>query len=101
MLMTVKMPVEAANAAAKDGTLNKTLKSILDELKPEAAYFTTTGGMRSALVIFDMADTSQMPAIAEPWFLAVKASIDVQPVMTAEDLMKAGPAIEAAAKKYG
>ena len=48
-----------------------------------------------------MDDPSQLPAVGEPWFLAFNASIEVVPAMTGEDLAKAGPAIEAAVKKYG
>jgi len=46
-------------------------------------------------------DVSQLPAIAEPWFLAVNASIEVTPAMVPEDLQKAGPAIEQAVQTYG
>jgi hypothetical protein len=48
-----------------------------------------------------MEDASQIPAIAEPWFLAVNASVEFQPVMVMEDLLKAGPSIEKAVKKFG
>jgi hypothetical protein len=48
-----------------------------------------------------MDDPSDLPGIAEPWFLAFNAEIEAQPAMTPEDLQKAGPAIEAAAKKFG
>ncbi len=48
-----------------------------------------------------MQDASQIPAIAEPWFLAFHADIELHPVMVAEDLAKAGGAIEKAVKKYG
>lgn len=47
-----------------------------------------------------MQEASQIPAIAEPWFLAFNARIEIHPVMVASDLMKAGPAIEKVAKKY-
>ena len=46
-------------------------------------------------------DPSQIPAVAEPWFLAFNASVEIHPVMTPADLAKAGPAIEQAVKKYG
>jgi hypothetical protein len=48
-----------------------------------------------------MDDASQLAAIAEPWFLALNASIEVTPVMLPADLGKAGPAIEQAVKTYG
>ena len=46
-------------------------------------------------------DPSEIPAIAEPWFLAFNANVRFHPAMTPDDLMKAGPAIEAAAKRFG
>ena len=49
----------------------------------------------------NMVDESQLPAIAEPWILALNASIEATPAMVPEDLQKAGPAIERAVKNYG
>jgi hypothetical protein len=99
-LMKASMPIDAGNAAISDGSLSKTIQAILADLKPEAAYFLADKGQRTAYVIFNMQDASQIPAIAEPWFLAFNASIEIQPVMVPEDLGKATPAIEAAVKKY-
>jgi hypothetical protein len=45
-----------------------------------------------------MKDASDLPRIAEPWFLALNASIEATPAMVAEDLQKAAPAIEQAVK---
>jgi hypothetical protein len=102
MLLRVSIPVEAGNAAAKDGSLGTTVERILADLKPEAAYFfTDDSGQRSGSIIFDMQDTSQIPAIAEPWFLAFDAKVSFRPVMNPQDLAKAGPAIGKAAKEYG
>ncbi len=99
-LLKAEWPVEAGNAAIQDGSLSETLGAILDDLKPEAVYFLASNGKRTALLIVDMKDASQIPALAEPWFLAFKASVDVVPVMVLDDLRKAGPAIEQAVKKY-
>ncbi len=93
--------VEASNAAIKEGRMGEIVESILADLKPEAVYFVAENGKRAAYIILDMQDTSQMPAIAEPWFLAFNAAVELIPVMVPEDLMKAGPAIEEAVKKYG
>ena len=57
-------------------------------------------GQRTAYLFLAMHDASQIPAIAEPWFLAFNASIEIHPVMVPDDLAKAGSAIEAAVKKY-
>ena len=100
-LVKVNIPVEAGNRLAKAGKLGTTIQSILSELKPEAAYFTDNDGQRTGFLFLDMQDASQIPAIAEPWFLAFDASIEIHPVMVPGDLAKAGSAIEAAVKKYG
>src|SRR5215471_20344645 len=102
MLLRVSIPVEAGNAAAKNGTLGSTVEKILADLKPEAAYFfADDNGNRSGSIVFDMKDTSEIPAIAEPWFLAFKAKVSFRPVMNPQDLAKGGPAIGNAAKDYG
>ena len=102
MLLRVSIPVQAGNAAAKDGTLGTTVEKILADLKPEAAYFfADDNGNRSGSIVFDMKDTSEIPGIAEPWFLAFNAKVSFRPVMNPQDLAKAVPAIGKAAKTYG
>jgi hypothetical protein len=98
-LFKISWPVEAGNAAAKSGF--QVIEKILSKQKPEAAYFVAEGGMRTAVLIMDMADLSQLPDIAEPWFLALNARIEVTPAMVADDLKKAGPAILRAVKSFG
>ncbi len=100
-LMKVSLPVEAANKAIREGTFAKTMSGALEELKPEAAYFAEIDGQRTAFIVVDMQSTQQMPFFAEPFFLAFNASVEFHPAMTAEDLMKAGPGIEQAVRKYG
>ena len=100
-LVKVNIPVEAGNRAAKAGTLGTTIQSILADLKPEAVYFTDDHGQRTGFLVFDMQAAAQIPAIAEPWFLAFNASIEIHPVMVPDDLTRAGSAIEAAVKRYG
>ena len=100
-LVKVNIPVEAGNRAAKAGTLGTTIHAILADLTPEAVYFTDDHGQRTAFLVVDMHDASQIPAIAEPWFLAFDASMEIHPVMVPADLIRAGSAIEVAAKTYG
>lgn len=102
MLLRVSIPVEAGNAAAKAGTLGSTVERILADLKPEAVYFfADDNGDRCGSAVFDMKDASQMPAIAEPWFLAFNAKVSLRPVMNAQDLAAGLPGIAKAATQFG
>ena len=69
-LVKVSFPVEAGNAAAKKNGF-KIIQKILKQQKPEAAYFIADGGRRTGILIIDMKDASDLPSIAEPWFLAL------------------------------
>lgn len=102
MLLRVSIPVDAGNAAAKAGTLGPTIDQILADLKVEEAYFfADDAGQRSGSIVFDMKDSSQIPAIAEPWFLAFNAKVSLRPVMDRQDLLKASASITKAAQQYG
>lgn len=99
-LLKVSIPVEAGNAAISDGHLPKTIESILADLKPEACYFAEDNGQRTGFIFFDLKDTSQIPGVAEPWFLAFDAHVELHPAMNLDDLKKATPGIEKAVKNY-
>lgn len=101
VFLKVEIPVETGNALVQKGLLGETIQTILKEQKPETVYFTEMNGFRTGLLFINLADASQIPALCEPWFLAFNARVECRPVMTPEDLAKAGPAIEKAAKKYG
>lgn len=102
MLLRVSIPVETGNAAAKAGTLSSTVERILADLKPEASYFyADDSGRRSCSIIFDMKEASEIPGIAEPWFLAFNAAISLRPIMNADDLAAGSPSIATAAQHYG
>jgi hypothetical protein len=80
------MEVEAGNRAIEDGSLGQMLDRVMEQVKPEAAYFTAMDGMRTGLIFFDMKEPSQIPSIAEPIFNTLNAKIEFLPVMTPDDV---------------
>ena len=90
ILLDITVPHEPFNTDVRNGTAGQKLGRILDDVKPEAIYFTEKDGGRGAVMIVDMADPSKIPALAEPWFLTFNASVHFRVVMTPADLQKAG-----------
>lgn len=88
MLLRVLMDTETGNAAVSNGTVEKVIKEFVDQAKPEAAYFFPDRGGRAASFVFDMADPSQIPGLVEPLFRALKAEVQLTPVMNLDDLQK-------------
>jgi hypothetical protein len=88
MMLRAVMDTEKANEARAAGTLPKVMEETLQRLKPEAAYFGPFKGRRACYIVFDMQDSSELPAISEPFFKEFGAEVEVHPVMTPEDLRK-------------
>ncbi|MDT0574264.1 DUF3303 family protein [Streptomyces sp. DSM 3412] len=88
VMLKARFDTEKSNEAIRSGTLGKLMQSSMEQIKPEAAYFTTDNGHRTCYMVFDMQDSSQMPAIAEPFFLELGADITYTPVMNPEDMQK-------------
>jgi hypothetical protein len=99
-IMKVQIPNPYGNELLKDPQFGTKMQKLLEEVKAESAYFTTIDGCRGGYVIVNMNDASEIPRIAEPFFLWLNANIDFIPVMTPQDLAKAAPAIEEAARKW-
>lgn len=86
MLMKISIPVADGNRTIKDGSLPSIMEKALARLHPEAAYFTLDNGNRTAFIFFDLKDAAMLPSIAEPFFMGFSATIDMTPVMTADDM---------------
>lgn len=90
MLLNITFPHEPFNQAVKDGRAASQIRRILDELQPEAVYFTEQGGKRGAVLIVDLDQPSSIPALSEPWFLTFGADVQFRVVMSPADLANAG-----------
>jgi len=89
-LLRVSMSTEKFNQAAREGSAPEKMRRILEDLKPEAAYFVAHDGKRTGYLVVNMNDVSEIPRLAEPWFLYFDAEIEIQPAMIAGDLERAG-----------
>ena len=87
-MLRITIPTETGNRAIKDGSLQKVLAATMEKLKPEAVYFVTHNGLRSGMLFFDMKDSSEVPAIAEPLFQQLDATCEFLPAMNGADLQK-------------
>ena len=99
-LFKVTLPTDAGNEHIINGTLGKTIESILSDLNPEAAYFAEENGCRTGFIFCNLKEESEIPAMAEPWFLAFNARVEIHPAMTVADLKKAAPSFDKSVQKY-
>lgn len=95
MMLKFSMENELGNEAIKSGKMTKVLMKLMETIKPEAAYFGLSDGLRTGFIFFDLKENSDVPMIAEPLFMELGAEIELQPVMTPQDV-QAG--LEKAAK---
>jgi len=97
-LLSITFPVEKFNQMVRDGLADNTMARIIEDAKPEAAYFFAHDHKRGGFLIINMNSASELPRFAEPWMLQFNSSIDIQPVMTPDDLKQAG--LDALARKW-
>ena len=99
-MLTFRVPPEEGNAAMKDGSFMSAFQSVVEELQPEAAYFTPIEGARGGYLIVNMDDASQIANISEPFFLGLGATVQIHPVFTLDDVPRATEAVDQARQKY-
>jgi hypothetical protein len=98
MLMHVQFPLEPFNTAVRDGTAGEKIRRILESIKPEAVYFSEQNGRRGGTLVVNVEAPSEIPMLAEPWFLTFDAEVEFRIAMTPEDLARGN--LEALGKKW-
>ncbi|MCH8089330.1 MAG: panthothenate synthetase [Chloroflexi bacterium] len=98
MLMYVNFPVEPFNTLVKNGTVGGKIQQAMEDTNPEAAYFSEENGERCGVFVVNVSKASEVPTLAEPWFLNFNARIRLRICMTPEDLGNAG--LDEIGKKY-
>ena len=89
MLVNVSFPIEPFKTLVREGRAGIILERIIEEIKPESIYFSEREGNRGATFIVEITDASEIPSIAEPWFLNFEAHCEFRIAMTPDDLMRA------------
>ncbi len=84
----VTIPVETGNKAIQEGTIGRVMQQAAERWKPEAMFFTTFDGKRTAFIVFDLPDASSIPPFAEPFFTTLDAEVVLAPAMNGDDLKK-------------
>jgi hypothetical protein len=101
VMLKFRFPVDTGNELVSSGKIGAIFQRIMEEMKPEAAYFFPDGGARAGLIVFDMTESSQIAEAAERFFFGLHAEVEMTPVMAPEDLQKGLAAVETIAKNYG
>jgi len=89
VLFTITFPVARFNELARQGTAGQKIGAVVEATKPESIYFTGNRSGRGAVAVYDCADGSQVPAIAEPWFLTFDAHIEYSVAISGQEMQKA------------
>jgi len=99
-MIKFSIPVDSGNELVKSGKISQNFQSLIEDFKPEAAYFFPENGQRSGFMIVNMTDSSDLAKVAEAFWFGLRADISVTPVMNGEDLEKGLGAIERIIKRY-
>jgi hypothetical protein len=86
LLKVTMTDTAAANTCIKDGSFERIVKDVSKTISPESTFFYAENGFRTALFIFDMKDTTQIPSIAEPFFTGLNARVEFFPAMNVKEL---------------
>jgi hypothetical protein len=88
VMAKIAIPVESGSQAVQDGSVGKIMQSAAERWKPEAMYFAAPEGRRTAFIVFDMPDPSDLVPFCEPFFQELNADVEIIPVMAPDDLQR-------------
>ena len=100
VMVKFQIPTEYGNDIIRSGKMNQVFDRLMQELKPEAAYFYPEVGLRAGHLICDLADESKIVHIAEAFWFGLGADAEIVPVMNADDLQKGLGGIGEILKNY-
>jgi hypothetical protein len=101
VMVKFRFPTVSGTDALKAGRIDKVLPKIMEDLKPEAAYFYADEGLRAGHFVVQMKDSSQVLEIGERLWIGLGGTVEMVPVMSAEDIQKALPSVPGIVARFG
>jgi len=99
-MIKFSIPVNVGNELVTSGKIGKNFQSLIEDFKPEGAYFFPENGQRSGFMIVNGTDSSDLAKLTEAFWFGLHADISVTPVMNGEGLAKGLDGIEGIIKRY-
>ena len=100
LMVKFQFPTETGNGIVGSGKINDIFQKLMEDLKPEAAYFYAVDGDRGGVLFVNATDSSEIVSIVEPFWFGLNAKVEVTPVMSAEDLTKGLAGIPGIVSRY-
>jgi hypothetical protein len=101
MMVKFTFGAESGNEILRSGKINALLQQVMEDLKPEAAYFYAENGQRSGHFIIDSQDSVDLVRVCEPLWFGLKADVEMVPVMNGEDIQKGLGELQGIIQRYG
>lgn len=87
-LLRIRMPTESGNKMLQDPNFPKKLEGVLNQIKPEAVYFSPIEGERGISMIVNLTSADMIATIAEPLWMTFNGKLTFEPLMELSDLQK-------------
>jgi hypothetical protein len=89
-LLRLHMPTEYGNKMLQDPNFPKKLEGVLNQIKPDAVYFSPIDGERGIYMVVNLPSADMIATISEPLWITFNCKLDFEPLMELADLQK-GP----------
>jgi hypothetical protein len=100
-MVTFRFPATEGNEILRSGKIDKVFGQLLEELKPEAAYFYPVNGQRGGHLIVNMTEGTDVLRVGEKIWFGLNAEVEMTPVMAPEDIQKGLGEIQGIIQSYG
>lgn len=101
MMLKFRFDAESGNEILRSGRINTLLQQIMEDLKPEAAYFYAEEGQRAGHFIINAQESVDVVRVCEPFWFGLNADVELIPVMSGDDMQNGLGALQGIIQRYG